>query len=92
MPIIPRRKRRTNFGRTVARPASSYGPGLPHLLHDEPKRDDAEASDRLPETYCVSREYPPTRRKKICRRTLPDVDVLTRSDPVSEPARIEISQ
>src|SRR5208337_697300 len=65
MPIIPRRKRRTDFGRTVARPASSYGPGLPHLLHDEPKRDDAEARDRLPETYCVSTEYPPTRRKRF---------------------------
>jgi hypothetical protein len=39
--------------------------GLPHLLHDEPKRDDAEASDRLPETYCVSTEYPPTRRKRF---------------------------
>jgi len=34
-------------------------------LHDEPKRDDAEASDRLPETYCVSTEYPLTRRKKF---------------------------
>jgi hypothetical protein len=61
-------------------------------LHDKPKRDDAEASDRLPETYCVSTEYPPTRWKKSASGSLPDVDVLTRSDPVSEPARIEISQ
>ena len=92
MPIIPRRKRRTDFGRTVARPASSYGPGLPHLLHDEPKRDDAEASDRLPETYCVSTEYPPTRRKKSASAPLPDVDVLTRSALAKETAPIEISQ
>jgi hypothetical protein len=66
--------------------------GLAQLLHDEPKRDAAEASDRLPETYCVSTEYPPTRRKKICRRSLPDVDVLTRSALAKETAPIEISQ
>ena len=92
MPIIPRRKRRTNFGRTVARPASSYGPGLPHLLHDEPKRDDAEASDRLPETCCVSTGIPADEAEEICQRSLPDVDVLTRSALAKETAPIEISQ
>ncbi len=92
MPIIPRRKRRTNFGRTVGRPASSYGPGLPHLLHDEPKRDDAEASDRLPENLLRIYGIPADEAEEICQRSLPDVDVLTRSALVSEPARIEISQ
>ena len=92
MPIIPRRKRRTNFGRTVARPASSYGPGLPQLLHDEPKRDAAEASDRLPENLLRIDGIPADEAEEICQRSLPDVDVLTRSALVSEPARIENSQ
>ena len=92
MPIIPRRKRRTDFGRTVARPASSYGPGLPHLLHDEPKRDDAEASDRAARNLLRIYGIPADEAEEICRRPLPDVDVLTRSAPAKETAPIEISQ
>jgi len=35
---------------------------------------------------------PADEAEEICQRSLPDVDVLTRSALVSEPARIEISQ
>ena len=91
MPIIPRRKRRTNFGRTVARPASSYGPGLPHLLHDEPKRDDAEASEAARNLLRIC-GIPADAADEICQRSLPDVDVLTRAALAKETAPIEISQ
>lgn len=61
-------------------------------MHDEPKRDAAEASDRLPENLLRISGIPADEAEEICQRSLPDVDVLTRSALAKETAPIEISQ
>ena len=53
--------------------------GLAQLLHDEPERDAAEASDLLAENLLRIYGIPADEAEEICQRSLPDVDVLTRS-------------
>ena len=53
--------------------------GLAQLLHDEPERDAAEASDLLAENLLRIYGIPADDAEEICQRSLPDVDVLTRS-------------
>jgi AcrR family transcriptional regulator len=60
--------------------------GLGQLLHDQPGRDDADASDRLAESLLRVYGVPADEAEEICRRPLPDLEVLTGSAPVPETA------
>jgi AcrR family transcriptional regulator len=47
---------------------------LGQLLHDRPKRDDAEAADRVTEDLLRLLGLPPGDAHEICQRPLPDLD------------------
>ena len=60
--------------------------GLGQLLHDQPERDDAAASDQMAENLLRVYGVPADEAEEICRRPLPDFDALTRPTPVRETA------
>jgi AcrR family transcriptional regulator len=60
--------------------------GLGQLLHDQPERDDAAASDQMAENLLRVCGTPADEAEEICRRPLPDLDELTRPTPVRETA------
>ena len=49
---------------------------LNRLLHDQPERDDAQATDRLVEKLLRVYGLPADEAQEICRRPLPDLDHL----------------
>jgi AcrR family transcriptional regulator len=51
--------------------------GLVQLLHDEPERDEAEATDQVTEDVLRLLGLPRQQARKICQRPLPDLDELT---------------
>ena len=60
--------------------------GLGQLLHDQPERDDAAASDQMAENLLRVYGVRADEAEEICRRPLPDLDALTRPTPVRETA------
>ncbi len=54
--------------------------GLGQLLHDQPDRDDAEATDRVTGDVLIMFGMSADEAAEICRRPLPDLDELTESD------------
>ena len=52
--------------------------GLGQLLHDQPERDDAAASDQMAENLLRVYGVPAHEAEEICRRPLPVVDELIR--------------
>jgi AcrR family transcriptional regulator len=50
--------------------------GLGQLLHDQPERDDAEATDQVAEDVLRLFGVPADEAHDICRRPLPDLDAL----------------
>jgi AcrR family transcriptional regulator len=60
--------------------------GLGQLLSEQPERDDAEAADRLAADLLRVYGVPADEAQEICRRPLPDLDVLTGSAPAEETA------
>ncbi|BBY07667.1 TetR/AcrR family transcriptional regulator [Mycobacterium noviomagense] len=50
--------------------------GLAQLLHDEPERDDAEATDQVTEDILRLLGLPRQQACKICQRPLPNLDEL----------------
>jgi len=91
--IRPSSKR---FRRVGANPASRYvevprkNSAVCNVLSVRPKRDDADASDRLAENLLSIYGIPADEAEEICRRPLPNVDVLTGSASRNEPALIEL--
>lgn len=55
--------------------------GLGQLLQDQPKRDDAEAADRVTEDVLIMFGLPADDAAEICRKPLPDLDELTAPGP-----------
>jgi AcrR family transcriptional regulator len=53
---------------------------LNRLLHDQPERDDAQATDRLVENLLRVYGLPADEAQEICRRPLPDLDHLAVHD------------
>jgi hypothetical protein len=53
---------------------------LKRLLHDQPERDDAQATDRLGENLLRVYGLPADEAQEICRRPLPDLDHLAVHD------------
>lgn len=53
---------------------------LNRLLHDQPERDDAQATDRLVENLLCVYGLPADEAQEICRRPLPDLDHLAVHD------------
>ena len=54
--------------------------GLGQLLHDQPERCDAEATDRATRDVLIMFGLPADEAAEICRRPLPDLDELTETD------------
>ena len=54
--------------------------GLGQLLHDQPKRDVAEAADRVTRDVLVMFGLPTGEAADICHRPLPDLNELTEPD------------
>ena len=52
--------------------------GLAQLLHDEPQRDDAEATDQVTEDILRMLGLPRQQARKLCQRPLPDLEELMR--------------
>ncbi|MGW0041309.1 TetR/AcrR family transcriptional regulator [Rhodococcus sp. NPDC003348] len=53
--------------------------GLGQLLHDQPDRDDAEATDQMTEDVLCAFGLPAEEAHRICRRPLPDVAAVAGS-------------
>lgn len=53
--------------------------GLGQLLHDEPGRDDAEATDAVTEHVLKMLGMPGDEAHRICQLPLPDIDTLVRA-------------
>ena len=53
---------------------------LNRLLHDQPERDEAQATDRLGESFLRVYSLPADEAQEICRRPLPDLDHLAVHD------------
>ncbi|MBO3751949.1 hypothetical protein J5X84_38265 [Streptosporangiaceae bacterium NEAU-GS5] len=49
---------------------------LGHLLHTQPDRYDAPATDQITEDLLRAFGIPPTRPHQICQRSLPELDRL----------------
>jgi AcrR family transcriptional regulator len=60
--------------------------GLGQLLHDQPERDDAAASDQMAENLLQCFGVPADEAEEICRRPLPDFDAMTQPAPVRDTA------
>jgi AcrR family transcriptional regulator len=54
--------------------------GLGQLLHNRPKRDGAEAADRVTRDVLIMFGLPADEAAEICRRPLPDLDEVTEPD------------
>jgi AcrR family transcriptional regulator len=54
--------------------------GLAQLLHDEPQRDECEATDQVTEDVLLMLGLSRQRARKLCQRPLPDLDELMRPD------------
>ncbi len=52
--------------------------GLAQLLHDEPERDEGEATDQVTEDILRMLGMPRQQARKLCQRPLPDLDELMR--------------
>jgi AcrR family transcriptional regulator len=52
--------------------------GLVQLLHDEPERDEADATDAVTEDILRLLGLPRQQARKLCQRPWPDLDELTR--------------
>ncbi|HEY0576342.1 MAG TPA: TetR/AcrR family transcriptional regulator [Pseudonocardia sp.] len=57
--------------------------GLSQLLHSQPERDDAEATDLMIESLLRMFGVPAEDAHEICTRPLPDLDTVTEKDPAA---------
>ena len=54
---------------------------LGQLLHDQPDRDDAQATDQVTEDLLRMLGVPADEAREICRRPLPDLDDPSQPNP-----------